>query len=261
MATRCPRAWRVAAAGALAGVLVGCAPRVGQLDAEEFSYPPLRKARAKLNEGDREAALALVCRALDAKPTLAQAHLEAAQLYDNYFRDYARAIYHYERYLDLRPQTEKREMIEGFLRQDKIAFAAAIQEQFPGTDKKLLALQEETMRLRRQVTQLRANLAAAQRSQPATAPAAAAAPSATPEPASPAAAPERPPAAAAAPPVVAAPAAEGRRYRAVRGDTLSRIAARMYQDPRQWTRIRDANRALLAGGERVREGQVLVIPK
>ena len=100
----------------MVGMLAGCTSQVREQDALEFSYPAIRKARAKLREGDRQSALALLNRAIDEKPKLAQAHLEVAQLYDDYDRNYVRAIYHYERYLELRPQTEKKEMIEGFIR-------------------------------------------------------------------------------------------------------------------------------------------------
>ena len=108
------------------GLLAGCTSQVQEQDAQEFNYPAIRKARAKLREGDKQSALELLNRAIDERPRLAQAHLEVAQLYDDYDHNYLRAIYHYERYLELRPQTEKREMIEGFIRKAKIAFAASM---------------------------------------------------------------------------------------------------------------------------------------
>ena len=44
------------------------------------------------------------------------------------------------------------------------------------------------------------------------------------------------------------------------GDSLSRIADFVYGDPTLWPRIRDANRENLRNGERVRAGDILVIP-
>lgn len=240
-----------------AGILAGCAPQVGEQDALEFSYPPIRKARAKLREGDKQAALELINKALDEKPKLAQAHLEAAQLYDEYYHNYVRAIYHYERYLELRPRTEKREMIEGFIRKAKIAWAASVADQIPGLDKKAQALQEDNDRLKQDLRQVRANLARhlAETSAPKAGqlPAAQEAPGAEPAVDSGAGAP---------PPLAGKPAGKpaGRQYRVQRGDTLSAVAARMYHNPRKWKLIYDANQNTLRGSQNLKAGQVLVIP-
>lgn len=244
-------------------VFAGCSPRVGEQDALEFSYPPIRRAHAKLREGDRQAALDLINKALDEKPKMAQAHLEAAQLYDEYLHNYTRAVYHYERYLELRPQTEKREMIEGFVRKAKIAWAASLADQIPGFDKKTQALQEENDRLKQDLRLVRANL-----SQRLAEPAA---PKSAPKPESeqlsvaqetPGAEPVVGDGAGAQPPPAGKPSVKlsGRQYQVQRGDTLSRIAARMYRNPRKWKLIYDANQNVLHGAQKVQAGQVLSIP-
>lgn len=274
-------AWIMAAALAMS-LLAGCSSQVQEQDALEFNYPAVRKARAKLREGDKQSALALLNRAIDEKPKLAQAHLEIAQLYDDYERNYARAIYHYERYLELRPQTEKREMIEGFIRKAKIAFAASIAEQVPGLDKKVQALQEDNDRLKQDLRQVRENLA---RRIAALPPPPSSAVPITPlgrvsgrsgEPATPIPAADGPP---ASEPAIAgsamAPAAAvdakptsalggkpvGTQYLVQHGDTLSIVAARVYHNPRKWKLIYDANRDTLGGSQKLKTGQVLVIPK
>ena len=253
--------WIMAAALAV-GLLAGCTSQVPEQDALEFNYPAIRKARAKLREGDKQSALVLLNKALDEKPKMAQAHLEVAQLYDDYNRNYVCAIYHYERYLELRPQTEKREMIEGFIRKDRIAFAASVAEQVPGLDKKVQALQEDNDRLKQDLRQVRGNLARriaapppspprsvvvlrrgelADRPLPATqVPVAAGAPVSEPEPAG------KP---------------SGTTYRVQRGDTLSAVAARVYHNPRKWKTIYDANRDTLGRSQKLKVGQVIIIPK
>jgi nucleoid-associated protein YgaU len=45
-----------------------------------------------------------------------------------------------------------------------------------------------------------------------------------------------------------------------RGDTLSRIAADEYDDPREWRRIADANPEATANPLRLEPGTTLVIP-
>jgi len=282
-------AWIMAAALAVS-LLAGCTSQVQEQDALEFNYPAIRKARAKLREGDKQAALELLTKAIDEKPRLAQAHLEAAQLYDDYDHNYVRAIYHYERYLELRPQTEKKEMIEGFIRKAKIAFAASVTEQVPGLDKQAQALRQENDRLKQDLRQVRENLALRIAAPPTKSPRSAAAlrggepakqalsadgvPGSEPAMAGPAIA-----GPAIAGPVIAGPeitepasadsamALAGRakpagtQYRVQRGDTLSSLAARVYHNPRKWKLIYDANRDTLGGSQKLKVGQLIIIPK
>jgi nucleoid-associated protein YgaU len=58
----------------------------------------------------------------------------------------------------------------------------------------------------------------------------------------------------------AAGATASRTYEVRDGDSLSRIADFVYGDPTLWPRIRDANRDKLRNGERVRVGDILIIP-
>ncbi len=263
-----------------AGLLTGCSSQVQEQDALEFNYPVIRKARAKLREGDKQAALELLNRAIDEKPQLAQAHLEVAQLYGDYDHNYVKAIYHYERYLELRPQTEKKEMIEGFIRKAKIAFAASMAEQVPGLDKKVQALQDENDRLKQDLRQVRENLARRVTVSPAsvtsessssavlllgkTTPAPAAdgghvAESTNPVPVIA----DSVAASAVAAPTKLAPVGKpaGTPYRVQRGDTLSRVAANVYHNPRKWKLIYDANRETLGGSQKLKTGQILIIPR
>lgn len=264
-------AWIMVAALALS-LLAGCTSQVQEQDALEFNYPAIRKARAKLREGDKKSALALLNRAIDEKPRLAQAHLEVAQLYDDYDHNYVRAIYHYERYLELRPQTEKKEMIEGFIRKAKIAFAASVTGQDPGLDKKVQALQEDNDRLKQNLRQVRENLARsiAAPVSPRSAVALRSGEPALAEDGAPIAGPAiagsaMGPATTAKPEsgsnAAGTPAVAGTHYRVQRGDTLSVVAARVYHNPRKWKLIYDANRDMLGGSQKLKTGQVLIIPK
>jgi len=275
-------AWIMAAALTV-GLLAGCTAQVREQDSLEFSYPAIRKARSKLREGDKQAALELLNKALDEKPRLAQAHLEAAQLYDDYDHNYVRAIYHYERYLELRPQTEKREMIEGFIRKAKIAYAASVAEQVPGLDKKVQALQDENERLKKDLRQVRGNLAKRMAAPPPRSAGALRPGERSGEPAaktlaadglpgsepaitgSEIAEPATGSATAAEPTPAAEPVSAGQPggtpYRVQRGDTLSTVAARVYHNPRKWKIIYDANRNTLGGSQKLKAGQVLIIPK
>jgi hypothetical protein len=183
-------------------------------------------------------------KALERKPELAQAHLELALLYDDYKKDYVGAIYHYQRYLERRPETQKRRLIEDLIRKAKMSFAASVSDQFPEAEKKLLALEEENRRLKISLREVRENMAKLL------------------------AGGEKPPVASASrPPVKNQPggqfppsAADSTVYYVQEGDTLSLIAARFYRNPRKWNVIFEANRAQLPTPERLRNGQALIIP-
>ena len=69
------------------------------------------------------------------------------------------------------------------------------------------------------------------------------------------------PAADAKPTSVLAGKPAGTQYRVQRGDTLSVVAARVYHNPRKWKLIYDANRDTLGDSQKLKTGQVLIIPK
>ncbi|MDA0989501.1 MAG: tetratricopeptide repeat protein, partial [Verrucomicrobia bacterium] len=92
--------------------MAGCSRGVAWLDQRDQDLPLMQRAAARAAEGDVESAIRLYTKALDQDPDSARAHLDMALLQHDYKKDYVGAIYHYERYLELRPDTEKRSMIE-----------------------------------------------------------------------------------------------------------------------------------------------------
>lgn len=216
----------------------GCHRGAASLDRRDERDPMLQRARAREKANDIDGALEQYQKALDRKPRLARAHLEMGLLYDKYRQDYLQAIYHYQRYIDLRPQAEKRGLIEQLIRQAKIAYAASLPDRPSAAIQMIASLRKENMRLRTQIAQLTADPQAEHAPAPAGGPDVGAL--AAPQPAP------------AQPPVDT--------YRVQRGDTLSRIAAKMYNDPNQWKLIYDANRGSLASPESLRLGQTLIIP-
>ena len=246
----------------LAGVIAcgGCARQVASLDENDFNDPMIRRAQSKLRQGDKDGAVACLNDAIEKRPNLAQAHLMVALLYDEHARDYVRAIYHYRRYLELRPAAQKKSLIEDLIRKATMSFAATLSEQAPETAKKIQALEEENSRLKASLREARDGTdrrieapgtaemprAGARKEQlvkkilPMSAPVAAA------------------PDAAEAP----GPAAPGREtYQVQAGDTLSLISAKVYHNPRKWKAILDANVTNLLSPDKLRPGQILVIPR
>ncbi len=230
----------VAFVAALAVSQTGCSGGTASRDNRDERDPYLKRALVRKNMDDIDGAIDLLNKALARKPDLARAHLELGLLYDTHKQDYIRAIYHYQRYLELRPQAEKRRLIEDLVRQARLSFAASLPNQPPGAIEQIAMLKREISALKGQlaVSQGAGGTAAAN-----TAPAAS-----TDVP-------------ALAPPKPAPAQAAVRTYVVQSRDTLSSIAAKMYNDPGKWKTIFEANRNTLTSPQSVRPGQTLIIPR
>jgi LysM repeat protein len=221
-------------------LLAGCSGGAASQDSRDERDPYLKRALVRKNMDDIDGAVDLLNKALVRKPDLARAHLELGLLYDTHKQDYIRAIYHYERYLELRPDAEKKKLIQDLIRQARLSFAASLPDQPPG------AIEQIAM-LKREISALKGQIASQQK---VTGSAAAA---------KPAAASTNAP--VLMPPKPAPAQAAMQTYVVQSRDTLSSIAAKMYNDPGKWKAIYDANRNTLSSPQSVRAGQTLIIPR
>ena len=92
----------VAVATALLGVFgAGCGGSGGN-EVREENHPMMRRALALKRANDVDGAIATYQKHLDRYPATARAHVQLGMLFDQEPReDYVRAVYHYERYLEL----------------------------------------------------------------------------------------------------------------------------------------------------------------
>lgn len=222
----CTRHIRIACALALLGaaLLSGCAPAGDEPRSRHF-----RRALAAKEAQDIDGAIALCEEALARHPRLARAHRELGVMLDNYRQDYAAALYHYRRYLELRPDTPERADIEELIRHCRASFAAEMQESSGELKRVLQARDERIRRLELEVAALRAGPApAATSGGPASAP----------------------PAAAAVAQV----------HVVQTGESLGAISTRYYGTPAKWKTIFNANRDRVPDANNVRVGTRLDIP-
>ena len=220
----------------LAGLL-GCSNPVEKLDEREERDPLLRDAQAKKRTDDLDGAIELYKKALDKKPQLARAHLELGLLYDKHrIPDHIRAIYHYERYVELRPQSEKRELIEGLIRQARISYAASL------PDRPSEAI-DEIAYLKREIVTLNSQLATLNEAAQSTS--------------------EKPNQKQVKKHILKPEPAQRavQMYKVRRGDTLSSIASKMYNNASKWEVIYKANKSSLSSPENLKMGQTLIIPQ
>lgn len=235
-------------------VLSGCNGGGAAQDQREERDPLVKRAQARKQAHDIDGAIELFNKALDRKPGMARAHLELGLVYDQDKEDYVRAIYHYERYLELRPEAEKREIVEQLIQHAKMSFAASL------PDKPSEAVREIAM-LQQEISVLRDRLAEIQGAQQQAGKAADAAKSAKPATGTTQPAAVQPVEAGMVALQPAPPQAAVETYTVVAGDTLSRIAGKVYNDPSKWETIFKANRASLPSPQSIKVGQTLVIPK
>jgi len=223
-----------------------CSRSVKVLDDQESRTKLMQKAQAEENKGDNDSAIRLYKEILDKNPGLIRAHLDLALLLHQHAKDYVGAIYHYKCYLEWRPQTEKRQMIEENIRLAENQFASVILKRYPslagvsiprGAENALSRNDPNSMseRLEKNIRKdktlsgqtIESGKSAAGWSEQTTA---------------------------------QVGRKSSRTYVVKTGDTLSTIASEVYQDKNKWRLIFDANREALRDSEKVKVGQVLAIP-
>lgn len=238
-------------AAGLSSLFVACGSSSERLDRRDERDPLIIRGDARKRTGDIDGAIEMYQQALDRKPQLALAHLKLAVEYDEAKEEHLRAIYHYSRYLELRPHAEKNDLVKELIRMAHVSYLASLPNPPPGAIERIAMLERENEQLKRQVADLSDRLRAADARSEGAGRGAAAAPTA-----------QRPPASEtrAMQPQPAPAQREATTYRVERGDTLSRIAARFYNDSGAWNRIYEANRDTLPTPNSLREGQTLRIP-
>jgi tetratricopeptide (TPR) repeat protein len=229
--------------GMLCSLLTGCGQKSGaQLDAADEKDARVSKGLDQVRQKNWDEAIGQFESALVKKPELGRPDLELAMIYHQHEKNYARAIYHYERYLEKRPLTEKRALIQDWIKQAKISLAGETGLSGGDVSQELIRLTRENNLLRRQLETaggaapvLSANVKTILTQPPAP----------------------RPVPAQTAAPVAPKPA---RTYQVRPGDTLSRVAGSVYGDAGKWQKIYDANRDKMKTETDIKVGQTLIIP-
>jgi len=224
-----------------------CSPNSARLDVGDERDRRFRKAQAAAEVENWSRAATLYAEALKHKPKLARAHLELALIESQHLKHFAKAIYHYERYLELRPESEKRDLIRSWIRQAEISLAAGLSESAAGVDAELIRLKRENNLLRKQLDALRGTTRQ---------------PSPAPEVAKPVIRPKEPmPKDAVKVNRIQVPPPQIRTYQVLPGDTLSRIAKSVYGDSSKWRLLYDANRDTMRNENDLKAGENIRIPK
>jgi LysM repeat protein len=138
-------------------MLSGCFP--GSRDRlNEEKEPHFLNGRSLVNAMDYQGAIKAFGKALEVNPHSASAHFELGWLYADKASDPAAAIYHYQRYLELRPGAENAETVGQhiFRLKQELAKAVLPMPTTPGIQREFEQLAAENRRLQAELENLRA---------------------------------------------------------------------------------------------------------
>jgi LysM repeat protein len=232
--------------------LTGCSDKSLSMDEKEERDPLVKTGVAYMEQNQWNEAERAFKDALDADPLMAKPHLDLAVIYQQYNTNYIHAIYHYDRYLELRPDSEKATFIRE--QRDKVERALALKTIKESSDVKKLAtralqLQKDNEVLRKRLV---ASTQAAQTTQPSSAA------TQSPQPTSAAKTTQATQTAKTA--TTGTAATSHKIYTVVAGDSLNKISKKFYGDSKYSDVIFEANRDSLSNPNALRIGQTLVIP-
>jgi tetratricopeptide (TPR) repeat protein len=227
---------------------LGCDRQTAVSDESERDHPAMKKAGELEKAGNLAGARLTYQSLLDQNPRIARAHLSLAFLHDEQGGDASEAIYHYKRYLALRPDTEKRGMIESRIRAAQLVYVgtvftneAAILKRMGEVERENASLKIRAANLEAQASHLRAALAGLRAKIASSGDEASRVLDAKGLP-------------------VPAPHQAGKRVLVEKGDTLRKISTRVYGTEDRWREIYEANRTVMKRPEDVRMGQTLLVP-
>ncbi|MCF7847937.1 MAG: hypothetical protein K9M45_03725, partial [Kiritimatiellales bacterium] len=140
-------------------LLSGCEPKEQAGDQREEKDPLVKQGQAYMDIKDWDQAEETFKEAADKNPKMARPHLDLATIYHQHKTNYFYAIYHYQRYLELRPESEKTEFIKEQITKVQSTLAAA----FVNQNAEVKKLVQQYQRLQQENQILRNQLAALQK--------------------------------------------------------------------------------------------------
>ncbi len=235
-------------------------------ETEEKYY---QRAQQWLREGRDQEALNAFLKVIEKRSEAPESHLEAGRIYLQQVKDPIAAIYHFRKYLELKPDSPQappvRQMIETAMKE----FARKLPgDPFHGDvdrmdmTEMIKKLQDENLDLKNQLAASKQRIAQLERSAGIVVSSSGSV-VATPRNQPQRTAPGAPlinvgPATQQRTPAPAAPA--GRTYTVEAGDTLSKISTKVYGNPARWNDIFQANRDQLPTPHSLKVGQQLKVP-
>lgn len=243
---------------------------------KETSEPHFLRGQEELRRGNISEALGAFLKVSEKRRDAPESHFELGRIYLEHMNDPNTAIYHFKKYLELKPNSQSSPMVRQMIETAQKKFAASLPESPFENNIRRIELEEILQKLQKENLELKQKLAAAVaaidrleatqnvRVQGASSDRLVRAEAAQPrdslrQPAQ-TDTPSKPREAGRIPsPVVRRDTPSS--YTVQAGDTLSSISRKIYGTPNKWRDIFSANRDRLATASSLKPGQILKIPR
>ena len=245
-------------------VFSACAPSgveiVSETDEKQYQL-----AKDYQSQGRTEEALSAFMRVIDARRDAPESHFEAGYIYLHSMKNPLRANYHFERYLQFKPQSPQASQVRQLIETAQKEFARQLPAQPYQGELDRIDLMELVKSLKLENDSLKRDLVAAQKRVKQLENVLGEArrvPTAQTSIVAPPVRPSRQPQATPAPAPAASPdpTSVPRSYTVQSGDSLSSISRKVYGTPSRWIDIYQANRDRLSSENALRVGQDIRIP-
>jgi LysM repeat protein len=123
---RLVRLWNGVMLAVLALAWTGCDPATVSNQTSEEKEPHYLAGKSRVNAMDFKGAIESFEKAIESNPSNAAAHFELGWLFDRKEGDPAAAIYHYEKFLKLRPKAENSEIVHQHIQACKQELARTV---------------------------------------------------------------------------------------------------------------------------------------
>ena len=127
---------------------------------KETSEPSFVRGRAELRRGNNAEAMGAFMKVIDKRKDAPESHFELGRLYLDHMNDPIQAIYHFRKYLELKPNSQVSPIVMQMIETAQKKFAASLPQTPYDSNIKYLELQEIVENLRRQNLELKKKLAA-----------------------------------------------------------------------------------------------------
>lgn len=221
-------------------------------ETEEKHY---QRAQRLLRENRDDEALNAFLKVTEKRTDAAESHLEAGQLFATHIGDPVSAIYHYRKYLELKPDSDQAERVQQLIDSSKKEFARQLPGQPFRNDIDRLDLLEMLEQAREENAALKQQLATINKSRNAYSSTQVRAPGTTQAQRA-----STPALSSSNSTAATSQGADARMHTVEQGETLSSISSRYYGTPRRFLDIFEANRDTLASPDSLRVGQQIRIP-
>ncbi|MBI5394686.1 MAG: LysM peptidoglycan-binding domain-containing protein [Verrucomicrobia bacterium] len=150
------------AAVALAFALAACDPPNETHSISDDRNPWLKKAEIEMQRRNYSGAAEFYEKALQLNPASMPMHWAAAMLYEQHLKDFPSAIFHYQRFVALKPEPARVKMANEFIERAKYSLAAGLAHTPVEGASEFQQVQQQNKALQEQVEQLRQALRAAE---------------------------------------------------------------------------------------------------